>query len=180
MQTNDPLPDYITAEVKAVIGAEGEVIAWDSVEAGAIRRFIQAIMDPDPIYWDTNVASERFGGVVAPPLYPMYAFRTPPNAPDPLDEAIRNPRYHGASSFMAALGLPELPIPLAGILNGGSDVEFFALAGVADRLTLRSMIEDIYQKSGRSGPLIFVRIRLEVRNQKGTVLLVNRQTIIYR
>lgn len=180
METKEAIPDYITPEVKAVIGAQGVVTAWDEIEAGAIRRFIQAIMDPDPIYWDKDMASDRYGGVVAPPMYPVHAFRTPPSAPDPLDEAIKNPRHHGASSFMARQGLPDPPIPLKGVLNGGSDVEFFALAQVGDRLTLRSTIEDIYQKNGRSGALIFVRIRLEISNQKGELLLINRQTSIYR
>ncbi len=173
-------PDYITPEIKALIGTEAEMEAWDEVERGAIRRFVQAVMDPDPVYWDdAYAATTRYGGVVAPPMYPMYAFRFPPNAPDPLDAAVHDPHYHGGS-FMPRFGLPEPPVPLHRVLNGGNDVECLALARPGDRLRAKSMIEDIYQKNGRSGPMVFIRMKIVISNQNGQVLLINRQTSIRR
>ncbi len=173
-------PDYITPEIRALIGARAEMEAWDEVERGAIRRFVQAVMDPDPVYWDEEYArTTRYGGVVAPPMYPMYGFRFPPNTPDPLDEARHNPHCHGGS-FMPRFGLPEPPVPLQRVLNGGNDVEFLALDRPGDRLRAHSMIEDIYQKNGRSGPMVFIRMKIVISNQHGQVLLVNRQTSIRR
>jgi len=97
-------PDYITPDIKALIGREAQIEAWDEVERVAIRRLVQAVMNPDPVYWDDGYAAKtRYRGVVAPPMYPMYAFRFPPNAADPLDAACgggalrradcRRPRY---------------------------------------------------------------------------------------
>lgn len=173
-------PDYITPEIKGLIGSEAEIPAWDEVERGAVRRFVQAVMDPDPVYWDDgSAAATRYGGVVAPPMYPMYAFRFPPNGPDPLDGAYGHPHYHGGS-FMPRFGLPEPPVPLQRVLNGGNDVEFYALARPGDRLRAKSVIEDIYQKNGRNGPMVFIRMKIVISNQDGQVLLINRQTSIRR
>ena len=79
--------NYITDEVKAVIGAHnGPVLAYHPVEASEVRRFFQAIMDPAPRYWDEAWArSSRYGGLVAPPAFPPLAFRRAPTDPDPLD-----------------------------------------------------------------------------------------------
>jgi acyl dehydratase len=173
-------PDYITPEIKALIGKEAQMDAWDEVERGAVRRFVQAVMDPDPVYWDNEYASTtRYGGVVVPPMYPMYAFRFPPDAPDPLDAAYDDPLYHGGS-FMPRFGLPEPPVPLQRVLNGGNDVEFLALARPGDRLRAKSVIEDIYQKNGRQGPMVFIQMKIVISNQDGQVLLINRQTSIRR
>jgi acyl dehydratase len=171
--------NYVTPEVRALIGAEAEMTAWDAVERGAVRRFVQAIMDPDPVYWDDRAAGEtRYGGVVAPPFYPLYNFRYPPTLPDPLQEACTDPHFHGGS-FLPRFGLPDVPGPERR-LNGGNEIEFFALARPGDRLTAKSSIEDIFQKTGRSGPMVFVKMRIAISNQDGQVLLINRQTSIRR
>ncbi len=172
--------NYITPEIKALIGTEAEVDAWDEVERGAVRRFVQSIMDPDPIYWDDAMAKKtRFGGVVTPYLYPLYAFRNPPNLPDPLDDAIGNPHFHGGS-FIPRFGLPEIPVPLQRVLNGGNEIEFFSFARPGDRLTAKSRLEDVVQKQGKQGPMLFVKMKISILNQHGEMLLINRQTSIRR
>ena len=50
-------------------------------------------------------------------------------------------------------------------MDGGTDIEFFAPIRVGDTLTARSKIVDIYQKEGRSGPLIFVVRETTYTNQ---------------
>ena len=61
--------NYITDEVKAVIGAESEPVeAYHAVESSEVRRFHHATMDPAPRYWDRDWAKKsRYGGIVAPP-----------------------------------------------------------------------------------------------------------------
>jgi len=174
------MPDtWITQEVLALIGTEADADAWDAVERGEIRRFIQSVMDADPIYWDdAEAATTRYGGVVAPPLFPLYNFRFPPNLPDQLDEALTDPQNHGGS-FLPRFGLPDVHGPERR-LNGGSDIEFLACARPGDRLHAKSRIEDIFEKHGRSGLMLFVRIRITIANQDGQVLLINRQTSIRR
>lgn len=181
--SNSEATNYITDEVRALIGKWSQpVVACDVVERGALRRFTQAIMDPDPLYWDDDYAAQtRFGGVVAPPFLPLHAFRQEPGSPDPLDAAKNNPDYDGAGMGMAQrLGLPEVPIPLKRLLNGGNDLEVYALAKPGDRIHAVSRYKDIYQKEGRSGTMVFVIIETEYYNQSGQLLLVGRQTLIWR
>ncbi len=174
------MENYVTPELQALIGKEFSMDAWDAVERSAIRRFVQAVMDPDPVYWDDAAGVERgYGGTVAPPMFPFYGFRCPPNYPDPLNEAIKDAHFHG-SSFLPRFGLPEPPIPLKRLLNGGNDLEFIADARAGDRLRAKSKIEDIYQREGRSGPLVFVKMNITISNQDGQVLMINRQTEIRR
>ncbi|MEJ1974753.1 MAG: MaoC family dehydratase N-terminal domain-containing protein [Acetobacteraceae bacterium] len=76
--------NYITDDVKAVIGAETElVVATHPVEASEVRRFHHATMDAARRYWDADwAAASRYGGVVAPPAFPTHAFRRKPDSPD--------------------------------------------------------------------------------------------------
>ncbi len=170
---------WVTPEVLALIGSEADMDAWDAVERGAIRRFIQAVMDTDPIYWDDEEAGHtRYGGMVAPPLFPLYNFRFPPSMPDQLDEAFTDPNHHGGS-FLPRFGLPDVHGPERR-LNGGNEIEFLACARPGDRLHAKSRIEDIFEKQGRAGPMLFVRMQIAITNQEGQVLLINRQTSIRR
>src|SRR3989304_6711 len=63
----------LTDEIRALIGVTAERVEanlW-GIEQEDLRRFTQAIMDPDPRYWDEAFAkTTRFGGVVAPPPIP--------------------------------------------------------------------------------------------------------------
>ena len=58
----------LTPEVQAMIGVEGEVVeCWGVVDEEYLRRFTQALMDPDPRYWDTELArTTRYGEIIIP------------------------------------------------------------------------------------------------------------------
>ncbi len=179
----EPIENYLTDEVLALIGVESEPIhAYDAVEHGAIRRHCQAIMDDDPMYWDDEQAANgRYGGVVAPPLFPLHAIRRPPGTPDPLDQATEDPDYDGAGQGLSArLGLPRLPLKLNRMLNGGNDVEVLALARPGDRIVARSRYKDVFQKEGKSGPLVFVIVETTYSTADGHALLISRQTQVWR
>ena len=80
-----------TPEVAAMIGVEGEVVeCWGVVDAEYLRRFSQAVMDPDPRYWDHDFAqSSRFGEIITPPIMVSYmAGRLPPSEEDPITRAF--------------------------------------------------------------------------------------------
>jgi len=172
---------YITDEVRSYIGRQSEpVTAWDAVEPGAVRRFIQAIMDDDPIYWDPEAARARgFERPVAPPLYPGFTFRRPPGTPDPLDRVKENPDYDGIGAG-GGTGLPPIPNLPVRTLNGGVEAEFFALARHGDRITAQSRYVDIYEREGRSGKMVFIVPVTTSTNQDGEVLAKVRNTTIRR
>jgi hypothetical protein len=174
--------NYITDEVKAFIGFESDYeVGWDPVERGQIRRHVQAVMDDDPIYVDDDyAASTRFGGVVAPPLFPLHAVtRWTPGQPDPLEPALRDPDFDGApSNMLRSCVLP--PIPLKRILNGGSDFEIYQLARPGERIGAQSRYVDIFQKEGRSGTMVFWLIETRYTNAAGDLLLKSTNTRILR
>ena len=174
------MESVITDEVAALIGTRSQMTTWDIVERSEIRRFAQAVMDPDPIYWDDDAAKKRgFSGVVAPPLFPLYAFRFPPYHEDALAQAAVEDDFHGGS-FLPRFGLPDIPVPQKGLLNGGNDIEFHGYARIGDRLSADCELIDIYQKLGSTGTLVFVEMFMTFRNQDGQILLHNRQVEIRR
>ena len=64
----------LTPEVKAMIGVTGDVVeAWGVVDAEYLRRFTQAVMDPDPRYWDQEFAKTTpYGEIITPPIMVSY------------------------------------------------------------------------------------------------------------
>lgn len=172
--------DYITSEVLALIGTKTEwVEASDPVQSSEVRRFCHAVMDSNPKYWNAAMSASRYGGPVAPLAMPVHAFRRRADDPnDPLD-AMSDPDFDGVSRARR-VGLPEIPVPLPGILNGGYEYEFYGHALIGDRILRRSGYRDIYQKDGKSGPLVFVVVEDEYVTQDGRPLLKATSTTIMR
>ena len=55
---------------KALVGEHSEAVS-NVVEKGAVRKFAEAICDPNPLYVDEAAAKKsRYGGLIAPPTFP--------------------------------------------------------------------------------------------------------------
>jgi acyl dehydratase len=171
----------LTEALKQYIGMQSEVeTACDPVERGAVRRYAQAIQDEDPIFSEACANNARFGGPVAPPLYPTHMFRRAFGSPDPLQLRARDPDFDGLSAT-SAQGLPELePIKHLALLNGGSEIEFFRYARHGESVKLRSRYADIVEKETSKGPMLFVTIETEYHNGDGELLMTVRRTLIRR
>jgi hypothetical protein len=168
----------LTDEVRAFIGVESPVLTVpEPVERGAVRRFAQAIMDEDPIY-GAEAPAERYGGPVAPLLFPSFMIRRPLGAPDLLTERAADPDFDASAGF-ASDGLPELPLNLA-LLNGGLDVEFHRYARHGETITVKSRYLDIVERASKSGPMLLVITQSDYRTAGGELLLRVRRTMIRR
>jgi acyl dehydratase len=181
MRDLEPALAYVNDDVRAQLGRRTpRQTAAEPIGADALRRFVQATMEPNPIHWDEQAAGEsRYGRVVATPLYPVHAFRLPAGSPDPLDKAFSEPDWDG-SGQRDDTGLPPLPLPLKRHLNGGSEVEFYALASPGDTISVTHEYLDATDKVGKSGPLVLVRREAVYTNQHDEVLLKVRRTGIHR
>ena len=73
------------------------------------------------------------------------------------------------------------PVPLPRRMWAGSQFEFHRPLRIGDTLVRTSTIEDVTEKSGRTGPLVFVRVRHEIRRQdEMDVALTEFHDIVYR
>jgi hypothetical protein len=171
--------NYITDEVRAVIGAKvGPTLAYHAVELSEIRRFYQAVMDPARRYWDEPWASRsRYGGLVAPPAFPLHAFRRQPTEPDPLEQT-EQPGFDGVSRTFREL--PPVKIALPRVLNGGYQYEFFRYARVGEPIYRTSRYKDIVQREGRAGPMVLVLIEDRYATENNIPLMKVIQTSILR
>ncbi|UCE31642.1 MAG: MaoC family dehydratase N-terminal domain-containing protein [Burkholderiales bacterium] len=165
------------------VGMRGEpLVAAMPLEPDTLRRFAQAIMDTDPLYYDGAYAgSTRYGGLVAPPLYPVHAFRPPPGGADPLDAVREDPDADGSGGNDGVFfGVKPIASPFKRLLNGGNEIEFYRCLAVGERTVARARYADIRLKQGKSGALLLVVVETEFRTEAGDLLLINRQTLIWR
>ncbi len=159
----------ITDEIRSWIGRE--VPPWTiEVTRRDVARFAVATDDLNPLYLDEDRAKQsRYGGLIAPPLFYM----APLTEPVPETE-LRTDGLPFEGKF------PVPPTPLPRLMDGGTEVEFLQPVRVGDVLTGRSQITDIYQKEGRSGPLIFVQRETTFTNQDGELVLTEKGATILR
>jgi 3-methylfumaryl-CoA hydratase len=73
------------------------------------------------------------------------------------------------------------PVPLPRRMWAGSQFRFDLPLRVGDAVTRVSTIEDVSEKSGRTGPLVFVKVRHEVRRDGAAeVAITEFHDIVYR
>ena len=115
---------------KANVGRTSEPV-WNVVERGAVRRFAEAIGDPNPLYVDEEAArSSRYGGIIAPPTF------------------ARTFEY----GEIEGMGWPE-----AGMLHGEHRIEHEGgPLRVGEELRCHTKLADYHEKEGRNGTLGFV------------------------
>ncbi len=143
----------VDEEAKKQIGTASESQVHE-IERGAIRRFAEAIGDPNPVFNDEQQARKtRFGGMIAPPTFCRSLGAAIPNV------ALKN--------------LPGLRV-----LDGGSDWEYFQPIRPGDRITTQSKVADLRETEGRIGPMVFIVIEITYTNQFGELCVKQRSTTI--
>ena len=73
------------------------------------------------------------------------------------------------------------PVPLPRRMWAGSQFEFHQPLRIGDALSRTSTIDDVTQKSGRTGTLVFVKVRHEIRRRgERDICLTEFHDIVYR
>lgn len=176
----------LTPEVKAMIGVQGELVeaSWWIVEREGLRRFTQALMDPDPRYWDEEFArNSRYGEIVAPHIYVTYLGKTPPWQDDPVSRAFKeNPVSDGIGGVRGGRGsLPPIPTDLVRNLNAGNDIEMLQFPSLGDRIYSQNRYYDIRERVGRDGAhMLVVTNETRFYNQRGHLLCITKSSGIRR
>jgi acyl dehydratase len=131
-----------------------------TVERGRIKDFARAIGDLNPFYLDDRVgAASEWGDVIAPPTFPI-TFR---------DEAADS----------AAL-LHDLGVDISRVLHGEQEFELFHQLTPGTTYLCRSRVVDVYEKTGRTGPMAFVVREIAVTDRTGEIVATMRQTTVVR
>jgi acyl dehydratase len=173
---------FVTDEIRALIDVPGpRLTAVGPLGEDELRRFVQAVMETNPVHWDEGAArASRYEGLVAPPLYVWHALRREPGSPDPLDRLSSQPDWDGLDVSGGVGGLPPIDVPLRRVLNGGTEAEFFRLPRVGDVISAQSRYLDMVDREGRSGPMVFVTVETTYTNQDEQLLARVLSTIIMR
>lgn len=173
---------FVTAEIREMIGRPSPRFEslWPLGQE-ELRRFTQGLMETNPVHWDADVAkASRYGGLVAPPLYVIHAARRAPGTPDPLDRLYEDPEWDGLDVGAGFGGLPPIDVPLKRLLNGGTEAEFFRLPRLGDVISAQSQYLDIFDREGKSGPMVLAKIETMYTNQDGERIARVINTVIMR
>jgi acyl dehydratase len=171
----------LTPELQAMIGVRTPLQrCCDVVEAGAVRRYAQAIMDMDPIYMDREyTARTRYKTPVAPPLFPTAMLRLGFGETDLVQARAHDPDFDGvvgASSF----GLPPLPMAPCPVVNGGTEVEFRRYANHGEEVFLEASYGDIFERETSKGWLVFVQYDCKYFDAAGELIVRYKRVQIRR
>ena len=143
----------------ALIGKEYPPYPF-TVERGKIKEFARAIGDLNPLYLDDRVgAASEWGDLIAPPTFAV-TFR---------DETADT----GAM-------LRDLGADISRILHGEQEFELFRPLQPGQTYLCRARIVDIYEKSGRSGPMAFVVRETTITDRTNDVVAAMRHITIVR
>ena len=149
----------ITDDMRAAVGVEGPPTTLE-VEKTNCRMFARAVGHTDLIFFDEAAAKARgYRGIVAPPGFlglPVVV----PGQPSRVPEAFR------------------LDIPYKRVLNGGTDVEYFADVCAGDKLTAATKISELTEREGKIGPMLIVSTETTFRNEKGEIVAIQRGNAI--
>ncbi len=74
--------------------------------------------------------------------------------------------------------LPKFPLEKA--MAGGLNIEYHKPVRPGDWLTATRTLTDIYEKAGRSGPLIFYEVVMDVTDDQGDLVIREKTTRILR
>ena len=74
--------------------------------------------------------------------------------------------------------LPKFPLEKA--MAGGLHIDYHRPVYPGDWLTATRTLTDIYEKQGRSGPLIFYEVIMEIVNDEGEPVITEKTTRILR
>lgn len=140
---------------RSLIGRKSEA-ALHEVEKGELRRFAEALGDPNPIYVDEVAArAAGYASIVAPPTYAAVL--------------AANERFR-----------QSLDLGTKSLLHVDQQLEFGRPIVAGDALTITSRVADVQERAGASGPMDVLVLEGEARDAQGTFVFRARSTLVIR
>jgi acyl dehydratase len=149
-----------------------------AVDLSRLRLFAEAVMDLDPVHFDPATPSP-WGGVVAPPLFPMHGLEALPGS-FALSEDARAQGREGVNE-VGRDPATRFGLAAAGGMNAGNRVQVHSLVRVGERIRARSKLVGAHRRSGpRGGDMVFFETLNEYHEVGGRPLLTERQAVVVR
>jgi len=141
---------------RGVVGKEYPPYAI-TVERGKIKEFARAIGDLNPFYLDDEVGrASAWGDIITPPTFPI-SFR---------DET--------------GVLLRDLGIDVSRLLHGEQEFEIFRQLRPGETYLCRSKVLDLYEKTGKTGPMGFVVRETAVTDANNEIVGKMRSVTVVR
>ena len=150
--------------LKATVGKEIVLRAPDELGRSSLRQYALAIGDFNPLYSNREFAQANgLRDVMAPPT-------------------LICDTWQYVDSDMDERGdlLGRGPIRELEGLRAGNEYEFFQTIHPDDVITAHWTVKDVYEKTGRTGSLVFQVIETTFYNQSDELLARNTETMFYR
>ena len=146
--------NLITEELKKSIGVESPPLEVE-IEKGAIRRFAEAIGDPNPLYRDEAYARQsRYRGIIAPPTFLRSVV---PAVPD----------------------VSQFKLPVKRILDAGSEWAYFTTVHAGDKLRVSIKLANASERTGSLGKMLFLSYEITYKKSSGELLATHKASLIY-
>jgi acyl dehydratase len=129
------------------------------VERGKVREFVRATGASDPVHVDADAAAAAGFEAI----------------PAPLTFSVSTAHLRDQQTFVRGLGLV-----LERIVVGSVSWEYRRPILVGDELRAVRRVESDESRAGRSGPMRFVTLATEFTDQRGELVLVQREVLIER
>lgn len=157
----------ITEAMRAQIGKPSPPWRFE-LTTTSVRAFARGVGYRDPVYFDLEAARKAgYPNLPAPPTY----LGTPVFLPG-----------HSSDTFSGPIeGQPRIEHGLPGLLDGGTETEYFEWPCAGDTLLAVNEIADLAVRESRSlGKMLLVTLKSTYTNEEtGRVVAVQRSQAIY-
>ena len=140
---------------RALIGRKSEPVRHE-VERGELRRFAEALGDPNPVYVDEAAArAAGYSSIVAPPTYA---------AALAANEKFRH----------------SLDLGTKALLHVDQQLEFARPLVAGDSISITTRVADVQERAGTAGPMEILVLEDEAHDLQGQLVFKARSTLVIR
>lgn len=158
----------ITPEAEAMIGKQVE-LQTGIVYRKEAQRFAAAVGDLNPLYFDDEIArAQGYQGVIAPPMFLPQVMQGVTQLDSVREDGV--PLQGGS----------DIPLRAERLMAGGEAYEFLTPLYPGDTITAQTRIQNIEEKSGRSGRFVLITRETLYTNQDGIVVAKGLFSVIAR
>jgi hypothetical protein len=156
------------------------------VEEGHVLTFARAIGDDNPVYRDPEyAASSEVGGIIAPPTFTIASAQWDPDYPLRPKAGVK---WWGSGAQAAPTSKDSEPAATAGesapkgggALHAEQHFTYHRPVRVGDLLSSASRSGKTWEKTGRSGKLVFNEQITEFRDASGELVVTARSVSVLR